>query len=522
MSLSVKTITKENEDFIKNSIQQMELELQPSDSNDEELVRRALFAVRNKFIYFEKYFATNSLLQITVQDVRPAKVSINFQSEKILCDCNKDGWCRHKVSALLALYQHIDSVQEWVSNWRGKKTISLDTLALNRSPDNWGRMVKEVFSHTLKPNQKIENQLLIPIMEIGLSKLMKYVPFEREWKPIYKLFMEVSALNIIWEHLDKTTPLVESNHFEQFFDKQFESISMYVEELKGQTRLFATDPFFDELQIITRTILLNRKGYEERKLKLYLTFWDKIFTEKRRSIEELKILKEDATSNVLSQPFSNIFFIMLNDIESLRLNIATIKTNELPIYFQLAKFAFSKNNSLCGEAILKAILPYLHDFIHGHLMQQKRKQFVQKIHSLYEKIILSGAEERKLFSAYGTYGLHPYSNYLIKHGRFEEWVALQQIHPSSISYIESIGLNEVLENNPAALLPLLHYYAVMEIEQKSRINYKEAAVILKKMKMACQKAGKMNFWHDYISNLQIQFKRLKAFQEELEKENVLL
>lgn len=521
MSLSVSTLVKENKEFILSSIQQMELKLQSSDNNDD-IVRRAIFAVRNKHIYFDKFTSPKSLLQITVQDVRPAKVFINFQEQTIVCDCQKEGWCRHKVSSLLALYQFIDSVQDWHSNWRMKKNVSLEVLAAKRTPNSWKRMIQDVFSNYLKENQKMNSQLLIALKDLVFTKLMNYVPFEREWKPIYKLFMEVSALNIMWEHLEKTNSIIESRHFEQFFDEQFERIHALVEELKGTTRLFATDAFFDEMQVIIRNILLHRKGYEDRKIKLYCIFWDKIFTEKKRAKEELTILQESITFNTSAKIYSNLFYILLNDKESLERNMKIIKANEIPIDLHFANFAFSKNQFSCGEMILKAMLPLLHDYIHGHLEHQNRKQFVQTIHSLYEHLKLNEKEEMMLFSSYGAYGIQPYSNYLFKLKRYEDWIALHQIHPSSISYLESIGLQEVLEENPKAVLPLLHYYAVMEIEQKTRMNYKEAASILKKMKAACQKMGKMNFWTDYIYQLQMKFKRLKAFLEELERENILV
>lgn len=522
MSFSVSTIIKENTDFIVTSIQQLELQLQPSNSNDEELVRRAIFAVRNKFITFEKYIPNKSLLQITVQDVRPAKVFINFQEEQFSCDCNKNGWCRHKVSTLLALYQHIDSVQDWLSNWRSKKNVQIEVLASKRTPNSWKRMVQEVFSHFLKSNQNIESNLLTPMMDMILSKLMNCLPFEREWQPIYKLFMEVQALNMIWEHLEKTNTFINTIQFEQFFDNHFETIQRSVQVLAGHSRLFATDVFFDELQNIVRTILLDRKHYEERKIKLYLTFWDKIFIEKKRAMEELNIIKESKPFDIHPNTLMNIFYILLKDVENLQRNLQTLKTKEIPIYFHLAEFSFTRRNDICGEMILKSILPYLHDYIHGHLIQQNRKQFVQHVHSLYENIILTEKEESILFSSYGSYGIHPFSNYLLKMKRYEQWVALHQMYPSSISYLETVGLNEVLEKEPKVVLPLLHFYAMHEIEHKTRLNYKEAAMILKKMKFACHKAGKTNFWNDYINQIQSKFKRLKAFQEELVKENILL
>ncbi|CAM5191940.1 hypothetical protein UACE39S_00784 [Ureibacillus acetophenoni] len=53
MSLSVSTIVRDYSSFIYEQIDMIERTLHPSVTEDEELVRRALFAVRNKSVLFE-------------------------------------------------------------------------------------------------------------------------------------------------------------------------------------------------------------------------------------------------------------------------------------------------------------------------------------------------------------------------------------------------------------------------------------------------------------------------------------
>ena len=172
--------------------------------------------------------------------------------------------------------------------------------------------------------------------------------------------------------------------------------------------------------------------------------------------------------------------------------------------------------------ILKAILPYLNKFLNSHLQPAYRQNYVKKVNKLYENITLSEQEEQTLYSAFGVYGIQPFSMYLLKNKRYEEWAALHQLHPSSISYLETCGLREVIEEAPQATLPLYHFYALEEVNQKSRLNYKQAVRIWKMMKSAAKKSGKQGFWSDYIQSVSEQFKRLRALQEELEKGNLLV
>lgn len=518
MVLSVARLAKEQEDFIRDQLKIIELELHPSVTEDEETIRRALFAVRNQSVKFLRYVSVFTLLTTTVQDVRSTEVSINFRDNYITCTCPQKGWCRHKLSVLLSLYQHIDSVQEWASNWRRKKSADLQALANMRTPENWLRMVDEVLKIYLEANENIPSFLYLNIADNTLEKLNKQMPFEREWQPVYRLFMELAVLNKFWIHLEKNDSPVDFEFFQHFFDKRFQSMQNIIPEAR-KSRLFATDPFFDEMQSIVRELLLERDGYLSRRMNLYLLFWDEVFVEKRRAMNELQLL-QDLDSLHIPEVF-NVFYIILKNYAALQENIDHISADRLELYLGLAKFALSKQDEPSLEIILRAILPHLEQFIEK-IKPVFRSYIIKSIYSLYKNMNLTEDEELMLYASFGRDGVQPYSSYLLKNKRYEEWVALHQMYPSSIAHLENCGLKEVLEEAPEAALPLFHYYAMEEVKQKSRLNYKQAVRIWKKMKSAAKKAGKTNFWSDYIHSIRDQYKRLRALQEELEKGNLLL
>ncbi|RUL53194.1 hypothetical protein [Lysinibacillus antri] len=530
MGLSVSSLAHDHEHFIKQQLEQIERGLHPSVTEDEELVRRALFAVRNKSVVFGRYIATNGVLYTTVQDVRPTEVVFHFHSNIIVCNCPQDGWCRHKVSVILSLYQYLESVQDWAAKWRSKKGVNLHLLASERTPENWLAMVNEVMSHLLPVGRQMDHYLFSTIYENAYTKLRKHLPFEREWQPLYNLFMEIAILNKLWQHLFQSESALKNDYFEYFFDRRFETIQNYVYEIAGKSRLFATDPFFDVLQEIVRELLVERKFHISRRLNLYLLFWDTIFIEKRRAEDEQTILLEymnkpedhpNVSEDVPISTVLNLFYILLKQYDKLKANLHSIGTAQLEVYLGLAKFASSRNEEVASDLLLKAILPHLDTFINHHLQPSRRQAFVRRIHLLYDAIELSEQEELLLYSSFGVHGVQPYSNSLLKAERYEEWVALHLLFPSSISYLETCGLKEVLDHDPGATLPLYHYYALEEVNQKSRMNYKQAVRIWKMMKSAAKKSGKTNFWVDYIQTVRNQYKRLRALQEELEKGNLL-
>lgn len=527
MSLSVSTIAKEHEKFIRDRLEMAGRSLHPSVTEDEELVRRAMFAVRNKSVVFNRFTSVYGILDTTVQDVRPTNVVIDFRKERINCTCPQKGCCRHRLSVLLTLYQYIDSVQDWATKWRVKKSVNLHVLAKERSPENWLLMVDEVMSHLLKDGRPIEGIFVSSIAENAHEKLSKHLPFEREWQPIFRLFMELAVLNRLWDYLIKTESPIQSKYFEYFFDRRFDAMKNDIDILSGKSRLFATDPFFDAIQELVRALLINGRELEDRRLNMYTVFWNSIFTEKPRAEQELAILQKhlatgDYDEMVPLQNVCNLFYILLNKHEELKQNLVNIGPNDVMIFLGLARFAFEQHDHEAGELILRAILPYIHEFINVMVLPAYRQMYVKRVDALYEKMNLQEDEQLGLFSSYGVYGIQPYSSYLLKTKKFDEWVALHQLHPSSIAYLESCGLKEILQEAPEVTLPLYHYYAMQEVNQKSRANYKQAVRIWKQMKNAAKKGGKINFWTDYIQTVREQFKRLRALQEELEKGNLLL
>lgn len=519
MVLSVAHIAEEQEKFIRQTLRTIERELHPSVTEDEEIIRRALFAVRNQSVVFHRYVSVFSVLTTTVKDVHPTEVTIDFLSNSITCTCPNNGWCRHKVSVLLSLYQHIDSVQEWISNWRSKKSVNLQALANVRTPDNWLKMVDEVLSHYLEGAVEIPSFLYLNIAENALEKLNKQIPFEREWQPIYRLFMELAVVYQLSRHFTDLESEFHVDHYQHFFDKRFQSIQKIVHEISGKSRLFATDPFFDKMQSMLREVMLEREGFVSRRMNLYLLFWDEVFYEKRRVLEELIFLQEQKHTKI--PELLIVFYIILKNHSALEENMRHIRPDHLGLYIGLVKFAYSKQNERAGEILLRGILPFLEANIQK-VQPAFRPYVVSSIYSLYEKMDLTEDEELLLYSSFGKDGVQPYSDYLLKQKRYEEWVALQQLYPSSIEYLEFYGLKEVVEEAPAVVLPLYHFYAMEEIKQKSRLHYKQAVRIWKKMKTAAKKAGKMNFWEEYIVSIRNQYKRLRALQEELEKGNLFI
>ena len=524
MALSISQLAKEHQQFIFAKLKEAEQHLHPSSTEDEELVRRAVFSVRNKSVAFERFIPTTSILYAIVQDVRPASVEIDFARETLTCNCPQTKWCRHKVGALLALYQHFDSVQNWSSTWRAQKTVQLKTLADERSPESWKAMADEIMNRLLPPGRVIDGYGLSAIRTDALERLRRHMPFEREWQPIYKLFMELTILNTIWRHLNETPGhSLDTLYMKYFIEQSVHGIEHTFSEFTARSRLFATDPFYDALQQIIRSFLVERQGLFATRLQIYLLLWTEIFYEKPRRERELAAILalEDDDCDVSLHAVKLMFYVLLQKEELLQASMTDISVENMFELYELARFAKRAGEVPSLTTILREMLPFLGTFLQEVVPVPQRAQYVRNLQLLYEEIDLNEEEEASLYNAFGAHGLQPFSFFLIKKERYEEWVALHQVNFSSLSYLELCGLKDVLQGAPATVLPLYHVCAMAEVEQKSRMNYKQAVRIWKSMRSAAKRAGKTAYFETYMQTIRAEFKRLRALQEEIEKGNLV-
>ena len=93
------------------------------------------------------------------------------------------------------------------------------------------------------------------------------------------------------------------------------------------------------------------------------------------------------------------------------------------------------------------------------------------------------------FAHYGESGIDVYADFLVERERFSEWAALMHRYDVSYDGAEAGGLKLALSTDPAAVMPLLHTYAMRFIKEKNRHSYRRAVRLFKKMKAGSKKNG---------------------------------
>lgn len=523
MNTNVSEIAHLYEDFLRNKMLELSLELDSSNEQDEETVRRAAFLARHNYVKLRSFRAELGRLQFAVQDAGTPTVTIVVEDEKLSCDCPTKKPCRHQLAAMFTLYQYVDSLSQWLEDFRNKKSVQLRLLNEERTPESWLKLVQQVYRQNLYNQQKLNPYLLESIFSDMQQQIFRYTPLEREWSSMYQLFTHVALLSHTWKHLSTSTETSRSFYI-NFIEHEADKMKEFIRQCANKSRLFALDPFYESLQQVVNYFLLHQEGYFDERLTIYTLFWESMFQDKRSREAELLMLQNERhiADDVDINAVYAMFYIMLDKRDDFAAMLESIEAKQLLVWTDLAHFANRNGYDDMLAMIVRAMLPHVDAFINEWLATRYRSTFVNEFNELCKQINLTDEENELLFAASGMYGIQPYSRYLIKKERYIEWSALHQRFPSSLSYLELCGLRDMLEQKPEALLPLYHTLAMNEVNQKSRQHYKQAVRVWKKMKTAAKKSAKNEFWNDYVTTLKQSYKRLRALQEEIEKGNLML
>lgn len=518
MLLNMSMVARDYKDLVTSWMEQIALDLSSENDAHVEMIRRASFLIRNREVQATEYNPLYEQLDLTISTGNQAYVTVDFFEKQLTCTCDynlissDETYCEHVVAAAMFLYQYQHSVQKWVADWRTKKTVQTQLIIQERTPAAWQSMAQAVVHSYAPKNHYIEPYLLTSIDARIHERLALHTPVEREWRLLYKLYMELYVLNALWPHIydpNKNAGLM----FTYFLSRKQDDIVSLMDDMGDGLKLFEMDAFFTNVEDMLHTLLLEQEGYDSERFAIYCHYWQ--YVQRNKTVRKREV--ERLANSTYDMHMIELFFALLLQDEDKIFAVKEHSAVYCSYYLELASIAYSVKSMRSYEHLLKLVLLDLEAYTNKYVPGAFHKIHAEKMMAMYAHISLNEQEEHMLYRALGAYGLQFYSMSLIQQQRYREWVALHMMKPTSLLDAEMSGLKDVLAHEPALLLPLYHVFALREVEQKSRSHYKQAVRIWKMMKSAAKKANKLAYFEQYIEAMQQQFKRLRALQEEMEK-----
>lgn len=510
---------------IHQSMDTIAKKLHPALLEDEELVRRATFFVRNGAVSITNYYPQEHRVDFTIRDVTNIEVNYHITKDNFHCPCPIHKPCRHIVAAVFYLYQQNESLSSWISEWRSQADqIQLTLLKDERSPRSWDILVENFFRKFIANYPPTSFYLLEFAIHDLKSQIRKSRPFEREWQPIFDVYVELSILIKSWPYIEPLAQSNMQNRVLHFLNDYLDELNDHLNQLSSKPRMFAADPFYDEIMGRIHHFYFDMENLVYYRKQVYLSFWDALVTDKNKRLQEVKFLEtldtvEDEVPLNMVLPY---FYLTLSMTDELLSAAEQMEGNHLLAWIEVCEKALQTGKKELGSNLARKLLPHVSYYLNEVVQNPSRVILIRRLELLFDSVQLHPTELENVYQSFGMYGLQSYSNLLIKEKRYYDWMALHQSANSSLEYAEACGLSVVKEEAPEILLPLYHHYAMRFIQEKNRYSYKQAVRIWKKMKQVAKKSNDTDYWNAYVENVREKYRRLRALQQEIEKGNLPL
>ncbi len=524
--MTVERVSYIHEDELMGFMGEIKHTFRPDRQEDAQFIQGAVSAIRRNPVDAYTYNEAERTAIASIQNDETYTIRLVFEEKKIICSCGQPGWCVHQVIVIFHLYLQYHSLTDWIGEWRRMETEQLKLEISERTPEAWN----ETLSQLMNPIRIIgfnENPaIFIHKFSLINQKSFSLSPFEWEWKPIFELYYRLHALDAAWPYIYYHLGDSENSfsygkwYVKNWLTEQFEKIEDATESLSSKPQLFELDPFYDDLRNFIRSFALEKEGLFTERFRLYRTCWLSLFQHKSMREAEQSILSERDTSE--AYPLLAFFHIIEKNYSELEQMATHITDDRFSQWFSLTDIAEYEDDSESLSIIMHALLPFIREHLTKSVARSKREVFVRRLDGLFESAHFSEEERENMFPYYGSAGVYVYADFLIERERFKEWAALMHRYRVSYEIVEASGLKLALRDDPAAVLPLLHLYALNFIAERNRQSYRRAVNVFRKMKNGAKKSGKHDFWNQYVETIQEKNRRLRALMEEMEKGNLKL
>lgn len=526
MHMIVERVSYLHEGEIDGLMNKIKHSLRPDKPDEALLVQRAVTLVRNGSLNSYTYDATQNRVTASIRSVDSVDVNLSFISLNAECTCGYLGWCVHRIAVVFHLYLQHHSLTDWLHEWRRIETEQMALTIADRTPEAWNDVLVKLMQ-PIRTMELHENPAVF-IHQFSLidQKAIPLAPFEWEWKPLFDVYYRLQALEAAWPYVhahlgeDVSSFSYGKWYVKNWMTEQLGKLLDSIVAISSKPKLFQTDAFHKELQLMVRTFTLDNQGLFNERFQVYKSFWQNLFTEHPLRRSEQTILQE----NVAEESFILLAFFQLlqNQDDQLQEAVLHVNLDNFSNWLPLAYFAEDDDQIDSLAMIMRALLPFIGDYLSQHVPLSRRPSFVRKIDGLLEAADFPENDRESMFPYYGEAGLDVYADFLVERERFQEWAALMHRYNVSFEIAEAGGLKVALTTDPAAVLPLLHMYATAFINEKNRHSYRRAVKLFKKMKAGSKKSGKTDFWNRYIDTVRDKNRRLRALMEEMEKGNLNL
>jgi uncharacterized Zn finger protein len=524
-------------------------ELSPDIDYDRDKMKKGLNLYRQGSVYNANI--NGRYIEARVQDVTPFDVMLDLDVLVLsTCPCPADGICRHKLAVFFYAYAMVDRVGVFFQEWKDKKkpvTIRKTHPVNNIETTTIGDTVKDWYSHFKKQHQLYKqnqqknrysfNQLFSfeSLYKNFYKNLESFAPATPFTKELYLIHASAFTLQMLIEESESSRLSLSSkdSYVYPYVSNMLTLINNRINDIKSTAIPLSSDPLLVDTKEEIRNLLFCGEEYQHERLTAYFIIWKSLLHKNSWIEEEQSILQKKQQSYIKVKSsfavdcqfaLAHLSWLQKNDEEAISL-LQRIQGNILNYCFYWTGALQLSKEWERQEEWLQFSLPQLKQYNESLMDSYGKRNLTKQFIQLFENYANKADKEDDLFiqalKELLPFSYYEFSTYLVEKEDYRTWTELQMAVGFDIGELEKEILKAIEKKERGLLLPLYHKAVNDAIKQKSRPAYKLAVRYLKKLRTHYRGLKQMNRWSEYINRLSAEHKRLRAFQEELERGKLL-
>lgn len=523
---------------LKQAAVELKKMLRPESEEDARIVQKGLMLYRQGLVHHVKFIG--GTVWATVQDVTPVRVYVNLSDpEESTCTCPAYGFCRHRMATFFQAYGQVDSVSDWVDEWRKPAKESLEAekwglkkakdLLKNRQSDTqdyrgWVEEFENNFEEIVLGQGNPTPYVIANLFQAYLRQIRASAPLKQEWRSLYELvgylyaFKQLTALSVKLEHSDQTV----DRYYRYLFETIEEDIDDLIATLSVHSLPFDFDPFIEELRRETAELVEHEDGFHYERMNLYRLMWSHLLKSPSWRDEErhrLEAFGEGRRTQAEEVALAHQYFLSRRDKDTLD-HLRKLGLHTLPFTFYWIQELISQgDNNRAGDYI-----EYMTQHIRAALAKMDRyhqaRDFTRYALRTAAPYFRTGGREdlyEKMLAQTLPYSFIEYEDFLFAKEQYAKWGELYTYANEDSLSVPNDKIKIVQKADPEVLLPILHQTVDRLIAQKNRASYKQAVRLLKKLRTIYKKLKRVPEWETFFATLLDRNKRLRAFHAECER-----
>lgn len=532
-------VPEQTAELLRASAEQWKETLRPEKEEDARLVQKGLLLYRQGLV--SKARLDSEQITATIQDVTPVHVVVDLNFLSISkCTCPTGELCRHQLAAFFFVYANVESVSEWVEDWRKPirerqaasrwgmeqaKGLLKNTGVLPPDYDRWIASFKESFKTIMRGKKSLNPYIVPELFHMYRRRLHAGAPREAEWKQLYLLISSIYSFRLLYQLSHELGHSEEdiNRYYHHAFLKLMDDIEDSIDSLHVQALPFAFDPFLERLRKDCAALLMEKQVLEFERVDIYRILWTSFFKKKIWREEELERLQErlpaekENASLLVGIMHQQILLGQDEDALSLMKRMDTPIAPYLLYWLKLLESQKEwKRMERYIDQLIAIIRPYLDELYDPYSCIDFSKWALSAI-SEYSEGNHDTERWEKLLAQTLPYSARNYEYFLIDQGNYSRWSELIAYLGFDINSVSSDIVKLIAKERPAELLPLYHQSIQKNINLKNRANYREAVKQMKKLRTLYKKMKRLEEWNTFLTELLQSTKRLRAFQEECKR-----